>query len=272
MIVFPNAKINIGLNIVSRREDGFHNIETIMYPVGLCDILEVIKEKESKAEITFVKSGIEINSPDNENLVFKAYTAISRNFNIQSVGIHLHKVIPFGAGLGGGSSDGTFMIKVLDNLFNLSADKQKLLEFTSELGSDCPFFVDNTPALATGRGEQLIPVAVNLKGYYLLLVVPNILINTGLAYKGVVPCNPGYSLLESIKEPIEKWKDIIFNGFEENTFKRFPEIAQIKKVLYDKGAVYSSLSGSGSAVYGLFSSKPDIPSEFDRYFVYYEEL
>ena len=273
MIVFPNAKINIGLNIVSRREDGFHNIETIFFPVkGLCDILEVVPCPEQEKPIIFTQTGLTLNEPDENNLCVKAYHLLNTYNELPPVTIHLHKQIPFGAGLGGGSSDGAHTLVTLNNLSANPISQEKLLEVALELGSDCPFFVINSPCYATGRGEKLNPIALDLKGFHILMVNPGLHINTGKAYSQSKPKPSVYKFPTSIAKEPKLWRDIISNDFESIVFDLYPEIGLIKENLYDMGAIYSAMSGSGSTVFGIFKEKPIYDLLFSDYFTFYQIL
>jgi 4-diphosphocytidyl-2-C-methyl-D-erythritol kinase len=262
MICFPNCKINIGLNVVEKREDGFHNIETVFYPVGLCDALEIIESKKLSIEF----SGIKIEGNASDNLCMKAYNLVAENFNIPPVNIFLHKAIPSGAGLGGGSSDAAFMLQLLNKMFSLNISAEKLNHYASLLGSDCPFFLKNSPVFAHGRGDLTEEISLNLKGFYILIVKPNFEISTAKAYSLVNPSVPSYSIKNISLKNIREWKNIVKNDFEIPVSKVFPEIIKIKNQLYDSGAVYASMTGSGSAVYGFFDSEPEIPSVFEKYF------
>ncbi len=269
MIIFPNAKINIGLNITEKRSDGFHNIETVFYPIGLSDILEInISDK-----IKFENTGLTVENKKLENnICYKAYEALNNDFSINPVGIHLHKIIPFGAGLGGGSADASFTLKVLNSLMELNLDNGALISYAETIGSDCPFFILNKPAFATEKGNNLTAIELNLKGYFLVLVHPGIHVNTAKAYSKVKPSKPSKSLSELISQPLENWKNIIINDFEDIIFSEYPEIENIKSKLYKSGAIYASMSGSGSAVYGIFKNKVDLKNQLNNYFVYSELL
>ncbi len=273
MLCFPNAKINIGLNIVEKRSDGFHNIESIFFPVKLRDVLEaVIDEKSDAGNVSFTSSGIEIPGNADDNLCVKAYQLISKDYPMPAIKIHLHKIIPIGAGLGGGSADAAFFINLLDELFELNLAWGEKHHYARQLGSDCPFFIANKPSFAFERGDKLDFLEVNLKGYHLALVHPGIHISTPLAYSMIKPSKPETSLKELIQLSVEKWNGIIVNDFEKPVMEKFPEIATIKNELYKAGAVYASMSGSGSAVFGVFKNKP-LLSEFPaNYFVWQEEL
>lgn len=251
MITFPNAKINIGLNIISCREDGYHNLETIFYPVGIKDALEVIEADK----LSFTSSEISIPGNPEENLCLKAYHLMRQDVHIPPVHIHLHKHIPIGAGLGGGSADAAFFIRLLNDKFKLNLDTEQLYNYAGELGSDCAFFIKNTPVFAHGRGEQLEDVKLDLSGYYLVLVKPPVHISTAEAYRHVQPQTPGKSLKELIELPVEQWKDSIINDFEFSIMRVHPKINEVKTVLYENGALYAAMSGSGSSVYGIYPEK-----------------
>lgn len=273
MIVFPNAKINIGLNIVARREDGFHNIETIFFPIhGLCDILEIVSFPDQAKPIVFTQTGLTLNEPDDNNLCVKAYHLLNSYIELPPVAIHLHKQIPFGAGLGGGSSDGSHTLSAINKLSANPLSQEKLLEVALELGSDCPFFILNAPCFAKGRGELLSPIDLDLSGYHILLVNPGLHINTGKAYSQSAPKPSVYKLPKSISKEPKEWKDIVSNDFEKVVFDLYPEIGLIKERLYEMGAAYSAMSGSGSTVFGLFESKPDYNSVFNGYYTFYQMI
>ncbi|MBN2519375.1 MAG: 4-(cytidine 5'-diphospho)-2-C-methyl-D-erythritol kinase [Bacteroidales bacterium] len=258
MICFPNCKINLGLHIVDKRTDGFHNIESIFYPVKLCDILEVIENKDINESVTFQNTGLIVEGPVENNLCVKAYYLLKKKFKIPPVKIHLHKIIPFEAGLGGGSSDAAFMLKCLNELFGLHLSDDKLLQFAMELGSDCGFFIRNQPSFVTGRGEKLKYINVNLSGYCLVLLNPGIHISTREAYGSIIVKKPTHSLIDFFDTPLEEWKDSVKNDFETELLIRYPVIKECKDLLYKSGAVYASMTGSGSSVYGIFNQEPDL--------------
>lgn len=253
MISFPNAKINIGLNITEKRPDGFHNLETVFFPVGWCDALEFAVA----GEVQFSSSGIRISGELESNLVMKAYRLMQKDFDLPSLKIHLHKEIPFGAGLGGGSSDGAFMLSMLNKHFNLNLSEEELEHYAVQLGSDCPFFIGNKPVFASGRGEIMEPVQLSLNGMFILLVKPPVEVATGKAFQLIVPEKPANSLQTLLQLPVQEWKDKVANQFEPSVFKLYPEISEVKQSLYDLGAVYASMSGSGSCVFGLFNQLPE---------------
>ncbi len=264
MIVYPNCKINLGLNVLSRRADGYHNIESIFYPVPWHDMLEIIPSDDCH----FNFNGLNVNCAREENLCFRAYNLIKRQVNIPDIDLFLYKQIPFGAGLGGGSADATFTLKALNELFSLNLGDDKIAEMASSLGSDCAFFVQNSPCYVTGTGTTLCPLNLSLKGFYLVIVKPDVFVSTKEAYKMIIPRHPVVSLPDLIKAPVTEWKNTIINDFEEPVFSKYPLIRQIREKLYESGAVYASMSGSGSAVYGLFEQKMTIAGEFDHCIVW----
>jgi 4-diphosphocytidyl-2-C-methyl-D-erythritol kinase len=254
MICFPSCKINLGLRITQKRADGFHALETVFFPISIKDALEIIIEPDtSAAPITFTSSGLAINGDPSDNLCYKAYGLLKKDYpTIPNIKMHLHKTIPMGAGLGGGSSDGAFTLVALNQLFNLEIPKQSLLDYALQLGSDCPFFIINTPAFATGRGEILKPINLNLDGYSIVIVNPGIAISTKLAFSLITPKVPDTNMEAIICEPVTSWKEKLINDFEQPIFNSFPELANIKETLYQKGAVYASMTGTGSTVFGIF--------------------
>jgi 4-diphosphocytidyl-2-C-methyl-D-erythritol kinase len=256
MIVFPKAKINIGLRITGKRIDGYHNIESILYPVNFYDALEFVASPDHNGKDSLTVTGIQVGVNPDENIVIKAVTKLRENYSFPLLRIHLHKAIPHGAGLGGGSSDAACMMKALNRHFNLSIGDSDIKTMALEIGSDCPFFIDCEPAFAYGRGEILESVSPVLTGYYLLLLNPGVVINTGEAYRNTRSGTPSNSLLMLMARDIKEWKELIFNDFEEFAFKKFPVIRKIKDALYRSGALFSSMSGSGSSVYGIFSGMP----------------
>jgi 4-diphosphocytidyl-2-C-methyl-D-erythritol kinase len=272
MVIFPKAKINIGLRITGKRPDGFHNLETILYPVSLCDALEfVVPEYPLKRDKISVTGLLSDTDPDN-NLVMKSVRKIREINNIPCLNIHLHKVIPVGAGLGGGSSDAANMLRALNRYFNLEISTEKLKEISLELGSDCPFFIDSYPAFAEGRGELLKPLKSLSEQLYLLLVNPGIHISTREAYGFCTPKPPDTNLIELYDLDISEWKNLIINDFEEPIFLKYPQIAELKNKINEMGPLYSSMSGSGSTVYGIFAGKPVIPESISKLVVYSDIL
>jgi 4-diphosphocytidyl-2-C-methyl-D-erythritol kinase len=269
MICFPNAKINLGLHVISRRPDGYHNLETIFYPLDLRDALEIIPGSSSGSnEHRFFQTGNAIEGTPDENLVMKALRLISAEKKIPPIDIHLLKKIPTGAGLGGGSADAAFMLRLLNDTFSLGYTHDQLRHLAAQLGADCPFFIDNTPSFATGTGDVLEPVQINLDRYFLLLVKPDIAVSTKEAYGMITPRQPEVSLKEIIKKPVPEWKDWMKNDFEVPVFKKYPEIWAIKQQMTELGAVYAAMSGSGSAVFGIFEQKPSWQTVFSRHFVW----
>jgi 4-diphosphocytidyl-2-C-methyl-D-erythritol kinase len=264
MITFPNAKINLGLNIISKRNDGYHEIETCMTPIPLQDALEIIASKDT----LFDTSGLPIPGEEKDNLILKAVRLLKKDFNdLPNVHIHLHKNIPMGAGLGGGSADGAFALTMMNNLFELHLEDWILEDYAAQLGSDCPFFIQNTPKIARGRGEVLEPVNIDLKGDHILLIKPNVHVSTKEAYARVKPQSPAYSLEEVLNDK-NSWKDALVNDFEASIFPQYPELAQIKAKLYDMGAYYAAMSGSGSTIFGLYQDIPPKNNWPSEYFVF----
>ena len=259
MTSYPHAKINIGLSITGKRSDGFHNIETVFYPVPLYDTLVVEPAgNEANEKINFVCEGIELpDTAAQKNLCCKAYNLLDTDFDLPPTNISLNKVIPVGAGLGGGSSDAAYTLKALNDLYKLQISDDELANYARRLGSDCTFFLQQTPAFGIGKGEILKPLSLSLDGYYVLIVKPPVFISTAEAYSAVVPQKSPYYLPELLKTPINDWRRTVFNDFEESVFKKFPEIGKIKERLYGEGAVYASLSGSGASVYGIFKDNPE---------------
>ncbi|MBR1949680.1 MAG: 4-(cytidine 5'-diphospho)-2-C-methyl-D-erythritol kinase [Bacteroidales bacterium] len=258
MILYPNAKINLGLSVLQKREDGFHNLETLFYPVNVHDVLEIVEGKE----LRMCQYGIEYPGDPMDNLCIKAYRALAADFDIPPVEIHLFKKVPVGAGLGGGSSDAAFTLRALNEMFSLELSDEKLAAYAATLGSDCPFFVYNRPMLGTGRGEILEPVEVPaLEGYEIKLVYPPYFVSTAAAYGGIIPRSrwpemgweaDSRSVMDILSQPVETWKNSLVNDFEKTVFAKIPELAAYKEELYAQGAVYASMSGSGSAFFGIF--------------------
>ena len=259
MIIFPNAKINLGLNITEKRPDGYHNLETIFYPVPLEDALEITVLNSSENKFSLHQSGLEIAGNPETNLVVKAYRLLDEKFDLPPVDIYLYKNIPSGAGLGGGSSDAAFMLKLLNDKFKLKLSDKILEEYAATLGADCAFFIKNTPTFAEGIGNLFSPVTLSLKGYQLVLVKPDIFVSTREAFAQIHPHKPEHSLREIITVPIEQWKDYMINDFEESVFPQHPAIREIKEELYNEGAIYAAMSGSGSSVFGIFHPDTTLP-------------
>lgn len=248
MISFPNAKINLGLHITRKRPDGYHDIESVLYPVELCDVLEIIEAKS----LHFQSSGLSIQGDEESNLVIRAYRHLQADFQLPPVSIHLHKVIPMGAGLGGGSSDAAFALKMLNTLFDLRLSIDQLEQYAAKLGSDCPFFIENCPKLVTDTGTRLQPIDLDLSGFRIELVHPAAHVSTAGAYSMVTPKQPRCALAEVLKLPVHKWQDKLVNDFEEPMQAKFPEIKRAKDSLLVRGAEYAAMSGSGSSVFGIF--------------------
>ncbi|MBL7744959.1 MAG: 4-(cytidine 5'-diphospho)-2-C-methyl-D-erythritol kinase [Chitinophagaceae bacterium] len=268
MVVFPNCKINLGLNITRKRSDGFHDLETIFYPLPFYDILEVIETAEQN-DIAFSTSGIPVEGNAENNLCIKAWRLLKKDIpSMPPVQMHLHKAIPIGAGLGGGSADGAFALKLLNEKFNPGLTTQQLIHYALQLGSDCPFFIINKPCFATGRGELLEAAGIDLSNYKIVIVNPGIHVNTGHAFSMITPAQPDRSVKEIIAQPISTWKTELKNDFEKAVFSQHPEIGQIKDELYESGAVYAAMSGSGSTVYGIFEKEMQLQLSFpSHYFV-----
>lgn len=266
MILFPNCKINIGLYVTGKRPDGYHNLQTLFYPIALHDALEVIAQP-ADAKTTLSLSGISIeNTADNSCM--KAYALLKKDLpQLPPVAMHLHKAIPVGGGLGGGSADGAFTLLLLNKKFSLQLSEETLLHYALQLGSDCPFFIRNFPCLASGRGEMLQPVSLDLSNYKIVLVNPGIHVPTGWAFTQINISEPETPLAEVAKQPVETWKDQLYNVFEMPIFKKHPEIKRIKERLYQKGAVYAAMSGSGATVYGLFKKSAGLQFDFPLHYL-----
>jgi 4-diphosphocytidyl-2-C-methyl-D-erythritol kinase len=251
MIAFSNAKINIGLNITSRRSDGYHNLETIFYPVKIYDAIEVVESDK----FVFTSSGLAIPGMLEENLCIKAYQMIASDKKLPPVAIHLHKHIPIGAGLGGGSSNAAFFIRLLNAKFQLELSDDDQTAYARLLGADCAFFISNKPVFAFEKGDRFEKIELNLDEYFVVLITPPVHVSSGEAYRGVKPHPPMGDLRELLKLPIEEWKKLIKNDFEESIFNNHLSIRGIKSDLYDAGALYAAMSGSGSSVFGIFRSE-----------------
>ena len=269
MLSFPNCKINIGLNILAKRKDEYHDLQTIFYPIAIKDALEIIEADTSAKDITFSSSGIKINGTEEDNLCMKAFQLLKKDFpKLPSIKMHLHKTIPMGAGLGGGSADAAFALQLLNKKFFLHLTQDQLLAYALQLGSDCPFFILNKPCYATGRGEILEPFELNLSGFSILIVNPRIHINTAVSFSAIRVGENKTNLKELITTPITEWKNCIINDFENNLFSSCPEIAVIKNKLYANGAMYASMSGSGSSVYGIFLKEQKTSINFPAHYFY----
>ena len=256
MIVFPNCKINLGLRVLRKRSDGYHDLETVFYPLPLYDALELIATQDN--QFSFSQTGLAVAGNTADNLCVKAWHLLKKDFpGLPGARLHLHKAIPAGAGLGGGSADAAFTLRLLNKRFGLELTQETLIRYALQLGSDCPFFIINQPCFATSRGEDLSPVQLNLQAYRFVLVNPGIMIPTGKAFGGIVPAVPGKTVADIIRQPVDTWRAELVNDFETTVFQQYPDIGAIKQQLYDRGAVYASLSGTGSTVYGLFPREAD---------------
>jgi len=254
MVIFPNAKINIGLNVIERRADGYHNLETIFYPVKINDALEIIESDK----LSFESSGLAIPGKIEDNLCIKAYHLLKKDHNIPPVKIHLHKHIPIGAGLGGGSADAAFFIRLMDQNFNFRLSIDKMQGYARKLGADCAFFIESKPVFAFDVGDEFEPIELDLSNYKIVLVMPDVQVSTAEAYRGVKPAEVKTSLIELIQLPVASWKKHIKNDFEESIFKNHALIRGVKADLYQAGALFASMSGSGASVFGIFDKTPDL--------------
>lgn len=259
MITFPNIKINLGLSITEKRPDGYHNLETVFYPVALEDALEIRTNPEAQQKFTLHQHGMEIAGNPENNLVVKAYLLLDKEFHLPPVEIHLYKHIPSGAGLGGGSSDAAFMLKLLNEHYNLQLSDNQLEDYAVTLGADCAFFIKNTPTYAEGIGNIFSPIELSLKGYRIMIVKPDVFVSTREAFANIRPHRPEYPVREVIRRPVAEWKDTLINDFEASVFPQYPVIGEIKEELYHQGAIYASMSGSGSSVFGLFAAGTTLP-------------
>ncbi|MCF8301867.1 MAG: 4-(cytidine 5'-diphospho)-2-C-methyl-D-erythritol kinase [Bacteroidales bacterium] len=270
MISFPNAKINIGLRVIRKLPSGYHEIESILYPLGLTDVLEIVPGGK---KVNLLLSGVPVHGKQEDNLCFKAWQLFHEDFGISPVKIHLHKHIPIGAGLGGGSSDGAYALKMLNAIFDLKLEKTALEQYAAMLGSDCPFFISNQPTLVTGTGTQLSTIKMDsLKGFFVAIVKPAFNVRTAEAYAGITPKLPEGALPALINKDIRTWRSVIVNDFEQPIFHKYPAIRKIKERFYDLGAVYAAMSGSGSAVYGIFDRNVKLKRKFPGNFVWQAKL
>ena len=260
MICFPNAKINLGLSIIRKRPDNYHDIETIFYPIDITDALEIVPA--SKDGGTFIQTGDSLSCDAENNLVIKAYRLLQYRVPLPEIEIYLRKYIPSGAGLGGGSSDAAHMLKLLNQYANLKINDSDLESIASEIGSDCPFFIQNRPVFAEGKGNVFSNIELSLNGYFLILISPAIHVSTKEAYSLITPQFPKYKITEVINSPISEWKNMLINDFEKSVFPQYPELGTIKNKLYEYGAIYVSMSGSGSSIFGIFDHKIDLAKEF----------
>jgi 4-diphosphocytidyl-2-C-methyl-D-erythritol kinase len=263
MVLFPNAKINLGLSVIEKRSDGFHNLETVFYPIQWTDALEVISSGDQP--ISLNTSGLSVDGDIANNLCYKAWELLAKDYTLPNLQAHLHKVLPMGAGLGGGSADAAFMLKMINEVANLGLTNEMLSNYASKLGSDCAFFIENKPVFADGRGDHFTPIELDLSNFYFVIVMPPVTVNTAEAYSWIRPQTPKFRIQESIKLPIVKWKDYLINDFEAPVIKKHPLIGEIKNRLYSEGAIYASMSGSGASVYGIFDAKPKLSQYKDCY-------
>lgn len=257
MVSFPHCKINLGLRILRKREDGYHDLESVFYPLPVEDVLEIVGSRESGVgsmePLIFNQSGLEIAGNPEDNLCTKAYYLLKKEFPLlPSIQMHLHKNIPMGAGLGGGSADGAFVLKLLNEMFNLNLTTEQLITYSLQLGSDCPFFIIDKPCWATGRGEILEPLQLDLSACSFMIVSPGIHISTSWAFSMIKTSDSSLSIKEIIQKPVISWKEELVNDFEAPVFNKHPELKIIKETLYKNGAIYSSMTGSGSSVFALF--------------------
>jgi 4-diphosphocytidyl-2-C-methyl-D-erythritol kinase len=261
MIYFSPAKINLGLQILARREDGFHNLRSVMVPIGLCDILEINQQSGNDAPLLFSRSGLRLEDDPERNLCVRAWKLMAAERDLPGVAIHLHKQIPVGAGLGGGSSNASAVLKALNSLPGTPVPEKRMEDLAARLGSDCPFFLHDVPMLMEGRGEILSRVEFSLKGHYLVVLFPCIHISTAEAYAAVTPSVPPVHLKELIALPVSQWKNSVVNDFEKSAFALHPLLQELKEALYRAGALYASMSGSGSSLYGIFGTPPELPGD-----------
>jgi 4-diphosphocytidyl-2-C-methyl-D-erythritol kinase len=269
MIVFPNCKINLGLHITRKREDGYHDLETVFFPVHRHkDVLECVKTEEipSAGSVVLSCSGLPVSGNSDDNLCVKAWHLLKKDFpDLLPVQMHLHKEIPMGAGLGGGSADGAFALRLLNDVFRLNLTQQQLMTYALQLGSDCPFFILNKPCIATGRGEQLEEIELDLSAYTIVVADLKIHVSTATAFSGITPKKPAHSLKDIVRLPVAEWKNVLVNDFEKTVGKKYSEIIVFKEMMYNTGALYASMTGSGSAVYGIFDRQIPLPSKWGHW-------
>lgn len=275
MITFPIAKINLGLNVVSRRTDGYHNLQTVFYPIPIKDALEIHPMDNgfpSSVDCDLKVTNINIDGGEQRNLVVRAYRMLAEHYSLPRIHAHLYKGIPTQAGMGGGSSDCAYMIRLLNEAFSLGLTNKEMIDYAARLGADCPFFILSRPAYAEGIGEQLQPIDLNLSGWHIAVVRPDIPVSTAEAFSLITPQQPATCCRNIVCQPVETWRDCLTNDFEKSVFALHPEIGRIKEQLYDMGATYAAMSGSGSSVFGLFRSPVDIAGKFTDMFTYTTEL
>lgn len=265
MISFPNAKINLGLRVTRKRDDGYHDLDTVFYPLPLRDVLEAVPSED----LQLISTGLTVESNPEQNLVWKAYQLLKGDYpELLSVHLYLHKIIPFGAGLGGGSSDAAFALRLLNDMVPLNLSEEQLLQYALKLGSDCPFFILNKPAYAVSRGEQLQPIPLDLRKYFFALIKPDLHISTARAFGRIQPHLPDVTTKEIVSRPIQEWKKDLINDFEIPAFEEFPSLKKIKDELYQCGALYASMSGSGSSFFGIFEKGPQLSQELRQHQVF----
>ena len=265
MILRANCKINLGLDILRRREDGFHDLETVMIPVP--EVYDVVEVNRTKGCSLFEQEGLTVDCNAEDNLCMKALRLMQRLYGVGGAHIRLEKRVPFGAGLGGGSSDATAVILALNEIYGLGLSEERLIEVAAMIGSDTAFFVRNTPQLCTGRGEKMTPIELPLQGKYLAIAKPAEGVSTKEAYSGVKPAVPEVRLAEALQRPIGEWQGVVKNDFEPHIFVAHPAIAELKKVMLEAGALYASMSGSGSAVFGIFENRPKLSINSNNYLI-----
>lgn len=259
MITFPIAKINLGLNIVEKRSDGYHNLETVFYPLPIHDAIEIHEMDNgfpSSVNCDLKVSNMAIDGDEQKNLVVKAYNLMAERFALPRLHVHLHKAIPSQAGLGGGSSDAAYMLTMLNREYRLGLQDEELIHLAKRLGADCPFFVNPQPSYATGIGELLTPITLDLSSYHIVVIKPNIAVSTAEAFRNIVPKAPKKRCADIVRQPVETWRTELLNDFESSIFVQHSELRRIKEMLYNTGALYASMSGSGSSIYGIYQEKP----------------
>ena len=265
MITFPIAKINLGLNIVEKRSDGYHNLETVFYPLPIHDAIEIHEMDNgfpSSVNCDLKVSNMAIDGDEQKNLVVKAYNLMAERFALPRLHVHLHKAIPSQAGLGGGSSDAAYMLTMLNREYRLGLQEEELIHLAKRLGADCPFFVNPQPSYATGIGELLTPITLDLSSYHIVVIKPNIAVSTAEAFRNIVPKAPKKRCADIVRQPVETWRTELLNDFESSIFVQHSELRRIKEMLYGTGALYASMSGSGSSLFGLFRDTPPLQSLF----------
>jgi len=270
MIIFPNCKLNLGLNVIRKRQDGYHDLETVFYPIDACDVLEVIPANDHAKTVELSITGLNVNSDPENNLCTKAYKLLKKDFpQLPSVKMHLHKVIPIGAGLGGGSADAAFTLLLMNKKFQLNLSEQQLIHYASQLGSDCAFFIINKACFAQRRGEVLEQINCDLSAYQFLIVNPGIHIDTKWAYSKIQPSIPEKSIKQIIQEPVEIWKDFLINDFEKPVMQHYPQLKSLKEKLYEQRALFAAMTGSGSTFFGIYPKEQKIETNIfpEEYFV-----